>query len=52
MLEEVVPYIGTWIETNCLFFDYTTKIVVPYIGTWIETITTAGFDMSSPSYLI
>ena len=34
---QVVPYIGTWIETS-----YGKKIsrcpeVVPYIGTWIET---------------
>ena len=34
---EVVPYIGTWIETQeeCGAFEPFT--VVPYIGTWIET---------------
>ena len=34
---QVVPYIGTWIETSV---DSTTIFqpqVVPYIGTWIET---------------
>ena len=52
MAYKVVPYIGTWIETNCLFFDYTTKIVVPYIGTWIETATKQGDLPELRSYLI
>ena len=35
---EVVPYIGTWIET-CLHNSTSSQsIVVPYIGTWIETV--------------
>ena len=33
----VVPYIGTWIETNTILWGLTTLTVVPYIGTWIET---------------
>ena len=34
----VVPYIGTWIETQCFASQRSSKlIVVPYIGTWIET---------------
>ena len=36
-IAEVVPYIGTWIETlNNLSLKYGNN-VVPYIGTWIET---------------
>ena len=33
----VVPYIGTWIETQGSFKAYWGDNVVPYIGTWIET---------------
>ena len=33
----VVPYIGTWIETEQRELPYMTEGVVPYIGTWIET---------------
>ena len=33
----VVPYIGTWIETADDILSRTGEIVVPYIGTWIET---------------
>ena len=33
----VVPYIGTWIETNIEHQDIQYAKVVPYIGTWIET---------------
>ena len=33
----VVPYIGTWIETEPFQEDIDKKWVVPYIGTWIET---------------
>ena len=34
---EVVPYIGTWIETGAFSQSPILGIVVPYIGTWIET---------------
>ena len=33
----VVPYIGTWIETGHYCVDCDCCHVVPYIGTWIET---------------
>ena len=33
----VVPYIGTWIETLTLNRVEQVLLVVPYIGTWIET---------------
>ena len=33
----VVPYIGTWIETNKDTGEWGDSEVVPYIGTWIET---------------
>ena len=34
----VVPYIGTWIETNHPHkIPFAPYAVVPYIGTWIET---------------
>ena len=33
----VVPYIGTWIETNGIITLQDNPEVVPYIGTWIET---------------
>ena len=33
----VVPYIGTWIETDRKAAIGTDLQVVPYIGTWIET---------------
>ena len=35
----VVPYIGTWIETQKVYKKEGLKVVVPYIGTWIETMT-------------
>ncbi len=34
---KVVPYIGTWIETNMSIEFNAGLQVVPYIGTWIET---------------
>ena len=34
----VVPYIGTWIETQDLLKVRFLTLVVPYIGTWIETL--------------
>ena len=33
----VVPYIGTWIETELVEELNAINLVVPYIGTWIET---------------
>ena len=36
---EVVPYIGTWIETIACQLVSILETVVPYIGTWIETHT-------------
>ena len=33
----VVPYIGTWIETETWSRTANLDSVVPYIGTWIET---------------
>ncbi len=35
--KEVVPYIGTWIETFATMQKQMADMVVPYIGTWIET---------------
>ena len=35
--DQVVPYIGTWIETGIDLLSRISRIVVPYIGTWIET---------------
>ena len=37
MVDSVVPYIGTWIETNQICLSVRCLPVVPYIGTWIET---------------
>ena len=37
-LHDVVPYIGTWIETVSMIARVAKALVVPYIGTWIETI--------------
>ena len=34
----VVPYIGTWIETENAQSIILRVYVVPYIGTWIETV--------------
>ena len=36
-LLNVVPYIGTWIETTRIRNIPFPRLVVPYIGTWIET---------------
>ena len=36
-LQSVVPYIGTWIETEIKNGKKDYPKVVPYIGTWIET---------------
>ena len=50
---KVVPYIGTWIETNLTIDLKQLTYVVPYIGTWIETKRDKR-DLISPftSYLI
>ncbi len=37
IINPVVPYIGTWIETPLLSKSTLNALVVPYIGTWIET---------------
>ena len=37
LLQRVVPYIGTWIETILNKKTERVLMVVPYIGTWIET---------------
>ena len=37
MATPVVPYIGTWIETDNAIKMSGLEVVVPYIGTWIET---------------
>ena len=39
MATPVVPYIGTWIETDNAIKMSGLEVVVPYIGTWIETIS-------------
>ena len=38
----VVPYIGTWIETQLAQKAISLALVVPYIGTWIETRISLG----------
>ena len=38
-MQLVVPYIGTWIETEEHRHQCRSQVVVPYIGTWIETST-------------
>ena len=38
---DVVPYIGTWIETLSKTYKNHLDAVVPYIGTWIETVLSA-----------
>ena len=48
----VVPYIGTWIETENAQSIVLRVYVVPYIGTWIETINEAGHTVTTVSYLI
>ena len=50
---DVVPYIGTWIETCTFQRTNKKKVVVPYIGTWIETVNEAGHTVTTvKSYLI
>ena len=48
ILQKVVPYIGTWIETIVNVEPVHSINVVPYIGTWIET-EEGGADSSTPS---
>ena len=48
----VVPYIGTWIETNTETARTGTEHVVPYIGTWIETLNLPPLEDMEASYLI
>ena len=48
----VVPYIGTWIETEQRELPYMTEGVVPYIGTWIETYLEKRKHFRASSYLI
>ena len=49
---QVVPYIGTWIETLVKVNKNGKIRVVPYIGTWIETLFLEGHLVAQPSYLI
>ena len=48
----VVPYIGTWIETQKADACLWERIVVPYIGTWIETFVPKELPYKTASYLI
>ena len=48
----VVPYIGTWVETEYVPEGFGTGDVVPYIGTWVETIKLADMTFAEMSYLI
>ena len=48
----VVPYIGTWIETENLLYLHQCSLVVPYIGTWIETLFHDRLRYPYLSYLI
>ena len=34
---EVVPLVGTWIETYEMDYPFILSAVVPLVGTWIET---------------
>ena len=50
---QVVPYIGTWIETLERNNTLQLEKVVPYIGTWIETyIIDIQMITKTRSYLI
>ena len=49
---KVVPYIGTWIETNYELKSLIAQYVVPYIGTWIETFLEVSAFILLVSYLI
>ena len=49
---EVVPYIGTWIETRTNVSGAYGALVVPYIGTWIETEVVDHIIPIAMSYLI
>ena len=35
-VEDVVPYVGTWIEISRSLLHIVIDRVVPYVGTWIE----------------
>ena len=48
----VVPYIGTWIETDYQILAQNGEKVVPYIGTWIETCLEGWGNAFVMSYLI
>ena len=48
----VVPYIGTWIETDKILGQIHFDCVVPYIGTWIETVLPKWLTYRERSYLI
>ena len=48
----VVPYIGTWIETQIKEILEGRYKVVPYIGTWIETDRDERGHETVESYLI
>ena len=49
---DVVPYIGTWIETIGKTVTLHVASVVPYIGTWIETVFCDEESVVMGSYLI
>ena len=49
MVGDVVPYIGTWIETSGTTTTPASPTVVPYIGTWIETVNEAGHTVTTVS---
>ena len=38
--DQVVPYVGTWIEMPLMCSRYPCIPVVPYVGTWIEIAIT------------
>ena len=51
-VKRVVPYIGTWIETQAGLATCFGNSVVPYIGTWIETGLVDSNVAPAASYLI
>ena len=49
-ITNVVPLVGTWIETYFALPIFPLPIVVPLVGTWIETCVYAFVDQVSESF--
>ena len=48
-VDQVVPYVGTWIEMHAKCYIEEMDLVVPYVGTWIEIFIFCACGIPTPA---